>query len=124
MLVSGRDLFTYQPDLFRDDEEAMEVDYTTREDEGQEDPAENFGVKDESIFLEEDLDNLEIGEEDEEGEEGEREQKRTKWVSLLNASLTPKRQKGSVSKEVGWSAIRVSEPRRQQRAVFLDPVED
>lgn len=49
--VSGRDLFVFQPDLFADDEEAMEVDYSKREEEQQ---------IDESVFLEEDLETLNI----------------------------------------------------------------
>lgn len=55
--MSGRDLFTYQPDLFAvdDDEEAMEVDYTKREDTDQEDNA-----VDASVFLDESLENLQI----------------------------------------------------------------
>lgn len=60
--MSGRDLFTYQPDLFAmddDDDEAMEVDYTKRE--GTDD--EENGV-DASVFLDEGLENLEIDEDD------------------------------------------------------------
>lgn len=49
--VSGRDLFVYQPDLFRDDDEAMDVDYAQREDEQ--------GI-DEDVFLGENLDDLQL----------------------------------------------------------------
>lgn len=57
-MISGRELFTYQPDLFMggDDDEAMEVDYTQREEEGEETPQ----PMDESVFLDESLENLEI----------------------------------------------------------------
>lgn len=67
--VSGRDLFAYNPDLFRDDDEAMEVDYNAREDADEEVVAE---VENPDLFLEEDLDKLELLEEEEE-EESEQE---------------------------------------------------
>ena len=52
--VSGRDLFVYQPDLFHDDDEAMDVDYSGRvENEVEE-------VEDADVFLAENLDDLEI----------------------------------------------------------------
>lgn len=76
--VSGRDLFVYQPDLFADDDEAMDVDYKQRNDseneqndngvigdEGEEahqgtdsDLIDN--VHDESLFLNEVLDDFDI----------------------------------------------------------------
>ena len=49
--VSGRDLFVYQPDLFHDDDEAMDVDYAQREDEQE---------IDEDVFLDENLDDLQL----------------------------------------------------------------
>jgi hypothetical protein len=63
--VSGRDLFMYNPDMFMagDDDEAMDVDYTRREEDGDDDDDdEGFVVEnvDESAFLEEDFENLEI----------------------------------------------------------------
>jgi ssDNA-binding Zn-finger/Zn-ribbon topoisomerase 1 len=60
-LLSGRDLFTYQPDLFTggDDDEAMDVDYTQREEEQEEQPVNA------SVFLDESLENLEIEDDDE-----------------------------------------------------------
>lgn len=67
--VSGRDLFAYNPDLFRDDEEAMEVDYNAREDEDDQ-PT----VQDPDLFLDEDLENLEISSEDQEEEHEDLEQ--------------------------------------------------
>ena len=60
-MVSGRDLFVYNPDLFRDDDEAMEVDYTTREEDeenGNGNEQENAQVQDESLF--QDLGDLEL----------------------------------------------------------------
>lgn len=72
--ASGRDLFTYNPDMFMaaDDEEAMDVDYTRREEEEgegmegyeQDDDHQVDDELDESAFLEEDLENLEIDEDD------------------------------------------------------------
>lgn len=62
-MVSGRDLFVYNPDLFKDDDEAMEVDYNNREEEAEQDH-EEIKVQDESLF--EDLGDLQIDEEDEE----------------------------------------------------------
>ena len=50
--VSGRDLFVYQPDLFHDDEEAMDVDYSNRVDEQMEE------VEDADVFLAENLEDL------------------------------------------------------------------
>jgi ssDNA-binding Zn-finger/Zn-ribbon topoisomerase 1 len=65
--MSGRDLFTYQPDLFLggDDDEAMEVDYTKREDSDQEEEA----AVDASLFLDESLENLQIDDDDDEDAE-------------------------------------------------------
>jgi hypothetical protein len=60
--VSGRDLFAYNPDLVRDDDEAMEVDYNAREDDVQEDV--QAQVENPDLFLDEDLENLEISEEE------------------------------------------------------------
>lgn len=57
LIGSGKDLFTYRPELFADDEEAMEVDYSKREEEEQEQEAPPI---EESLFLEEDLDALAI----------------------------------------------------------------
>jgi hypothetical protein len=56
--VSGRDLFVYQPDLFRDDDEAMEVDYNAREDIS--DGEALYEVEDPDIFLDASLDDLQI----------------------------------------------------------------
>lgn len=61
--VSGRDLFTYQPDLFRhgDDEEAMDdVDYAAREDEQLDTVPKEDDNFDAALF-----ENLEICEDDE-----------------------------------------------------------
>lgn len=57
--MSGRDLFTYQPDLFLggDDDEAMEADFTTRASDHED---EANGQVDASLFLDESLENLEI----------------------------------------------------------------
>lgn len=60
-MVSGRDLFVYNPDLFKDDDEAMEVDYTTREEE-----AEDVEVEVENEDLFKDLDDLEISDDEDE----------------------------------------------------------
>lgn len=60
-MVSGRDLFVYNPDLFKDDDEAMEVDYNNREDSENEN--ENVVVQDESLF--ENLGDLEINSDEE-----------------------------------------------------------
>lgn len=64
-MVSGRDLFVYNPDLFKDDDEAMEVDYTAREasdhegdEKGQDD---HVQVNDVSLF-----ENLEITDDEDE----------------------------------------------------------
>lgn len=62
-MVSGRDLFVYNPDLFKDDDEAMEVDYNNREEEAEQEQ-EEIKVQDESLF--EDLGDLQIDEDDEE----------------------------------------------------------
>lgn len=64
--MSGRDLFTYQPDMFLggDDDEAMEVDYTKREDSGEEQDGDAI---DASVFLDESLENLQIDDDDEDG---------------------------------------------------------
>lgn len=59
--VSGRDLFTYSPDLFKDDDEAMDVDYTAREDEGDDEsnaPADSVQV-DAELFENLDLEDCE-----------------------------------------------------------------
>lgn len=63
--MSGRDLFTYQPDLFLgdDDNEAMEVDYTARVDE-EDEGAEEHGEVDAEVFMDESLENLEIDEDE------------------------------------------------------------
>lgn len=65
-MVSGRDLFVYNPDLFKDDEEAMEVDYNAREEdeENQEEEGDQVQVQDESLFK--DLGDLELSDSDEE----------------------------------------------------------
>lgn len=60
-MVSGRDLFVYNPDLFKDDDEAMEVDYTNREEEEREE--EEVQVQDESFF--QDLGDLELSDDEE-----------------------------------------------------------
>lgn len=57
-MVSGRDLFVYNPDLFKDDDEAMDVDYTAREESDQEDAP----VGDASLF--ENLADLEISDDE------------------------------------------------------------
>lgn len=57
-MVSGRDLFVYNPDLFKDDDEAMEVDYTTREE------AEDAEIEVENEDLFKDLGDLEISDSD------------------------------------------------------------
>lgn len=60
-MVSGRDLFVYNPDLFKDDDEAMEVDYTNREEDREAEAEGEVGdlqVQDESLF--QDLDDLEL----------------------------------------------------------------
>lgn len=57
-MVSGRDLFVYNPDLFKDDDEAMDVDYTAREDSEHEDAP----VGDASLFK--DLADLEISDDE------------------------------------------------------------
>lgn len=71
--ISGRDLFMYNPEMFAegDDDEAMDVDYTRREEEeGEAQEAQDYanGLEaddvDEAAFLDEDLENLEIDEED------------------------------------------------------------
>lgn len=68
--ISGRDLFMYNPEMFAagDDEEAMDVDYTRREEEEGEAQGHANGLEaddvDETAFLDEDLENLEIDEED------------------------------------------------------------
>jgi hypothetical protein len=59
-MVSGRDLFVFNPDLFKDDDEAMEVDYTAREASDNEDAA--VQVNDASLF--EDLGDLEISDDE------------------------------------------------------------
>lgn len=65
-MVSGRDLFVYNPDLFKDDEEALEVDYTAREASDNEDEHEHedasVSVNDASLF--QDLENLDISDEE------------------------------------------------------------
>ncbi len=59
-MVSGRDLFVFNPDLFKDDDEAMEVDYTAREaSDHEEDEVE---VNDASLF--QDLGDLEISDDE------------------------------------------------------------
>ena len=68
-MVSGRDLFVYNPDLFKDDDEAMEVDYTNREEEEGAGEGELAGVQDESLF--EDLGDLNISDESESESESE-----------------------------------------------------
>jgi hypothetical protein len=60
--LSGRDLFAYQPDLFRDDEEAMEVDYNSRIEVTEDDSTLVVGSPD--LFLGEDLENLDISNDD------------------------------------------------------------
>ena len=62
-MVSGRDLFVYNPDLFKDDDEAMEVDYTNREEQEGEGEQGGVQVQDESLF--QDLDDLELSSDDE-----------------------------------------------------------
>lgn len=72
--MSGRDLFTFQPDMFQvdlEDEEGAgsEVrlsDYNRNEDEEQEDEA---APQDASLFLDEDLENLDISSGDEQDQE-------------------------------------------------------
>lgn len=68
--VSGRDLFTYSPDLFRDDDEAMDVDYTARDDEydgdNQTAADDDAGEVDAELFENLDIDDL--SEEDEDNE--------------------------------------------------------
>lgn len=59
VIVSGRELFEVQPELFQDDdqEEAMDLDYTQRTTDGQ------YGegaIQNEQLFLQEDLDNLSL----------------------------------------------------------------
>lgn len=63
-MVSGRDLFVFNPDLFKDDDEAMEVDYTNREEEEQQQQQqeEQVQVHDESLF--QDLGDLELSDEE------------------------------------------------------------
>ena len=61
--ISGRDLFAYQPDLFRDDEEAMEVDYNSRAEISEE--VSTLLVESPDLFLDEDLENLDISSDDE-----------------------------------------------------------
>ena len=87
-LVTGRDLFTYQPDLFvaGDEEGAMDADaYATREADGEEAPEKDAFFEpsteevsadiDEDLF--EDVENIDLDDDDEEqtenesGEEGE-----------------------------------------------------
>ena len=63
-MVSGRDLFVFNPDLFKDDDEAMEVDYSKREDSDQDDAAADL-VHDASLFLQDGLDELDISDDDE-----------------------------------------------------------
>lgn len=66
--VSGRDLFAYQPDLFADDDDAAsDVDYSKREDDA------DVEIEDASVFLGEDLENLELDSEDECESEDEHE---------------------------------------------------
>ncbi|PJF19067.1 hypothetical protein PSACC_01118 [Paramicrosporidium saccamoebae] len=64
--ASGRDLFMYNPEMFMvdDDEEAMDVDYTRREDDEMEEIASEVvdELVDEDAFLDEDLENLDIDE--------------------------------------------------------------
>lgn len=71
-MVSGRDLFVFNPDLFKDDDEAMDVDYTNREDDeqGQEAAA---PIGDESLFLEEGIENIEFSDDEDENDEDEDE---------------------------------------------------
>jgi hypothetical protein len=64
--ASGRDLFMYNPEMFMvdDDDEAMDVDYTRREDDEMDgDLVEAVEEMDEDAFLDEDLENLEIDDE-------------------------------------------------------------
>jgi hypothetical protein len=68
-MVSGRDLFVFNPDLFKDDEEAMDVDYSKREEEDEGDNNGTCMVGDESLFLQEDLEDLDISEDEDEDEE-------------------------------------------------------
>lgn len=58
LIGSGKDLFTYRPELFADDEEAMEVDYSKREEE--EEAAIEEALFEEEIELEEELINLKV----------------------------------------------------------------
>lgn len=73
--ASGRDLFMYNPDAFMDadDDEAMDVDYTRREvddeNEGQEQQPYGEEGMDESAFLDEDLENLEIDDGDDDDDD-------------------------------------------------------
>ena len=66
-MVSGRDLFVYNPDLFKDDDEAMEVDYTNREEPAEDNERDGIQVQDESLF--QDLGDLELEDESEGNEE-------------------------------------------------------
>ena len=70
-MVSGRDLFVYNPDLFKDDDEAMEVDYTNREEENNGENEEEIQIQDESLF--QDLGDLELSDEEDCEDEGEDE---------------------------------------------------
>lgn len=67
--ASGRDLFMYNPEAFMgaDDEEAMDVEYSRREDDAEQDDEDAL---DESAFLDEDLENLEIEDDDDDENDG------------------------------------------------------
>jgi hypothetical protein len=42
-MASGRELFVYNPDLFKDDEDAADMDYTTREEDEKDHQAATVG---------------------------------------------------------------------------------
>ncbi|KAI3658051.1 hypothetical protein MP638_006787 [Amoeboaphelidium occidentale] len=69
--ASGRELFTYNPNLLQDDDDVLDFDYNQREESDNEEEIEKAnGVEvDESAFLEEDLEDLDMGDEDEEDDE-------------------------------------------------------
>ncbi|EPZ35143.1 hypothetical protein O9G_003632 [Rozella allomycis CSF55] len=60
LMASGKELFTFNPELFKDDEDATEIDYTTREEITQD---ENPGPINEELFNIDDLDSLNIDDE-------------------------------------------------------------
>jgi hypothetical protein len=67
--ASGKELFTYNPELFNtgEDEEAWEGDYQHREESDVE--AAEDEVIDESLFVEENFDDLDINDADDDGDD-------------------------------------------------------